>query len=201
MKSLIACQNEASRGLSSASRTTALLSCSNEARSAVELDAAGARNSLIRSSAVVSLVASSSEDRARSRNASMHISRLLLMTRLKWRLHACIIHTLKIFSQNLRTPFCPAFVRQVLAPGGQAHCPVIHEPALLSVGRGPPPPIHLRSPPPRQQREFYCATRYPMLGRPARKSSHAATCLRAHGVFAFRISARFVTVVIGPTCT
>ena len=52
----------------------------------------------------------------------------------------------------------------------------------LSVGQGPPQPMHLHSPLPRQQREFCCATRCRMLGRPERIFSRAPTCRRAHGV-------------------
>src|SRR5215831_7081435 len=78
MKSLIACQNEASRGLSSASRLTALSSSSSAARCA----ATGVRKSRILSSAVGSLFASNSDDRARDRKASMHVSSRVLMTML-----------------------------------------------------------------------------------------------------------------------
>jgi hypothetical protein len=110
MKSLIPCQNEASRGLSSASRPTALSSCSNKARSAAGFDAAGARNSLIRSSAVISLVASNSDDRARSRKASMHVSRRVLMTRLNDTYSARIYYICpEIFSHRICAR-CRAFV-------------------------------------------------------------------------------------------
>src|SRR6516225_2768182 len=65
MKSLIACQNEASRGLSSASRLTALSSSSSAARRAARFVPTGVRKSRILSSAVGSLFASNSDDRAR----------------------------------------------------------------------------------------------------------------------------------------
>jgi len=65
MKSLIACQNEASRGLSSASRLTALSSSSSAARCAARFVPTGVRKSRILSSAVGSLFASNSDDRAR----------------------------------------------------------------------------------------------------------------------------------------
>src|SRR5262245_34025377 len=80
MKSLISCQNEASRGLSSASRLTALSSSSSAARCAARFVPTGVRKSRILSSAVSSLFAS--DDRARARKASMHVSRRVLMTRL-----------------------------------------------------------------------------------------------------------------------
>src|SRR6516162_3119952 len=82
MKSLIACQNEASRGLSSASRLTALSSSSSAARCAARFVPTGVRKSRILSSAVGSLFASNSDDRARDRKASMHVSRRVLMTML-----------------------------------------------------------------------------------------------------------------------
>src|SRR5262245_12099873 len=82
MKSLIACQNEASRGLSSASRLTALSSSSSAARWAARSVPTGVRKSRILSSAVGSLLASNSDDRARDRKASMHVSRRVLMTML-----------------------------------------------------------------------------------------------------------------------
>src|SRR6516225_1579895 len=82
MKSLIACQNEASRGLSSASRLTALSSSSSAARRAARFVPTGVRKSRILSSAVGSLFASNSDDRARDRKASMHVSRRVLMTML-----------------------------------------------------------------------------------------------------------------------
>src|SRR5215470_5397392 len=82
MKSLIACQNEASRGLSSASRLTALSSSSSAARCAARFVPTGVRKSRILSSAVGSLFASNSDDRARDRKASMHVSRRILMTML-----------------------------------------------------------------------------------------------------------------------
>src|SRR5215510_1223727 len=82
MKSLIACQNEASRGLSSASRLTALTSSSSAARCAARFVPTGVRKSRILSSAVGSLFASNSDDRARDRKASMHVSRRVLMTML-----------------------------------------------------------------------------------------------------------------------
>src|SRR5262245_21503849 len=82
MKSLIACQNEASRGLSSASRLTALSSSSSAARCAARFVPTGVRKSRILSSAVGSLFASNSDDRARDRKASMHGSRRVLMTML-----------------------------------------------------------------------------------------------------------------------
>src|SRR5262249_42924788 len=74
------CQNEAARGRSSASRLTASSSCSSEARSAAGFDVAGSRNSRTRSSAVTRPVVSSSDDRARRRNASMHKSTRLVIT-------------------------------------------------------------------------------------------------------------------------
>src|SRR5262245_20006788 len=126
MKSLIPCQNEASRGLSSASRIAALSSSSSEARSAVGLVATGVRNSLIRSSAVISLVASSSDDRARNRKASRHVSRRLLMIapdnlpRHRFGAHSSCrhyIHSSKFFLAEFARAFCPAFDRRVLAPG------------------------------------------------------------------------------------
>src|SRR5262245_11049814 len=80
MKSLMACQNEASRGLSSASRLTALFS--SAARRAARFVPTGVRKSRILSSAVDSLFASNSDDRARDRKASMHVSRRVLMTML-----------------------------------------------------------------------------------------------------------------------
>ena len=64
MKSLIACQNEASRGLSSASRLTAVSSSASAARCAARFVPPGVRNSRILSSAVGSLFASNSDDRA-----------------------------------------------------------------------------------------------------------------------------------------
>ena len=82
MKSLIACQNEASRGLSSASRLTALSSSSSAARRAARFVPTGVRKSRILSSAVGTLFASNSDDRARDRKASMHVSRRVLMTML-----------------------------------------------------------------------------------------------------------------------
>src|SRR5215831_15292960 len=82
MKSLIACQNEASRGLSSVSRLTALSSSSSAARRAARFVPTGVRKSRILSSAVGSLFASNSDDRARDRKASMHVSRRVLMTML-----------------------------------------------------------------------------------------------------------------------
>src|SRR5215831_11713909 len=82
MKSLIACQNEASRGLSSASRLTTLSSSSSAARRAARFVPTGVRKSRILSSAVGSLFASNSDDRARDRKASMHVSRRVLMTTL-----------------------------------------------------------------------------------------------------------------------
>src|SRR5437773_10120146 len=82
MKSLIACQNEASRGLSSASRLTVLSSSSSAARCAARFVPTGVRKSRILSSAVGSLFASNSDDRARGRKASMHVSRRVLMTML-----------------------------------------------------------------------------------------------------------------------
>src|SRR5262249_35541022 len=82
MKSLIACQNEASRGLSSASRLTALSSSSRAARCAARFVPTGVRKSRILSSVVGSLFASNSDDRARDRKASMHVSRRVLMTML-----------------------------------------------------------------------------------------------------------------------
>src|SRR5262245_46755882 len=82
MKSLIACQNEASRGLSSASRLTALSSSSSAPRRAARFVPTGVRKSRILSSAVGSLFASNSDDRARDRKASMHVSRRVLMTML-----------------------------------------------------------------------------------------------------------------------
>src|SRR5262249_2249319 len=82
MKSLTACQNEASRGLSSASRLTALSSSSSAARCAARFVPTGVRKSRILSSAVGSLFASNSDDRARDRKASMHVSRRVLMTML-----------------------------------------------------------------------------------------------------------------------
>src|SRR5262249_46500868 len=82
MKSLIACQNEPSRGLSSASRLTALSSSSSAARCAARFVPICARKSRILSSAVGSLFASNSDDRARDRKASMHVSRRVLMTML-----------------------------------------------------------------------------------------------------------------------
>src|SRR5262249_6520479 len=51
----------------------------------------------------------------------------------------------------------------------------------LSVGCGPPQPIHFRSPPPRQQREFCYATRYPMLSRLERISLHV--CQHVESIF------------------
>src|SRR5262249_53369820 len=82
MKSLIACQNEPSRGLSSASRLTALSSSSRAAPCAARFVPTGVRKSRILSSAVGSLFASNSDDRARDRKASMHVSRRVLMTML-----------------------------------------------------------------------------------------------------------------------
>src|SRR5262249_25846999 len=82
MKSLMACQNEASRGLSSASRLTALSSSSSAARRAARFVPTGVRKSRILSSAVGSLFASNSDVRARDRKASMHVSRRVLMTML-----------------------------------------------------------------------------------------------------------------------
>src|SRR5262249_52505934 len=82
MKSLIACQNEACRGLSSASRLTALSSSSSVARCTARFVPTGVRKSRILSSAVGSLFASNSDDRARDRKASMHVSRRVLMTML-----------------------------------------------------------------------------------------------------------------------
>src|SRR5262249_30616015 len=82
MKSLIACQNEPSRGLSSASRLTALSSSSSAARCAARFVPIGVRKSRILSSAVGNLFASNSDDRARDRKASMHVSRRVLMTML-----------------------------------------------------------------------------------------------------------------------
>src|SRR5262244_3085939 len=82
MKSLIACQNEPSRGLSSASRLTALSSSSSAARCAARFVPTGVRKSRILSSAVGSLFASNSDDRAGDRKASMHVSRRVLMTML-----------------------------------------------------------------------------------------------------------------------
>src|SRR5262249_14118051 len=82
MKSLIACQNEASRGLSSASRLTASSSSSSAARCAARFVPTGVRKSRILSSAVGSLFASNSDDRPRDRNASMHASMRVLMARL-----------------------------------------------------------------------------------------------------------------------
>src|SRR5262249_1036673 len=82
MKSLIALQNEASRGLSSASRLTALSSSSSAARCAARFVPTGVRKSRILSSAVGSLFASNSDDRARDRKASMHVSWRVLMTML-----------------------------------------------------------------------------------------------------------------------
>src|SRR5262245_53404059 len=78
----IACQNEASRGLSSASRLTALSSSSSAARCAARFVPTGVRKSRTLSSAVGSLFASNSDDRARDRKASMHVSRRVLMTML-----------------------------------------------------------------------------------------------------------------------
>src|SRR5262245_5562153 len=82
MRSLIACQNEPSRGLSSPSRLTALSSSSSAARCAARFVPAGVRKSRILSSAVGSLFASNSDDRARDRKASMHVSRPVLITML-----------------------------------------------------------------------------------------------------------------------
>src|SRR5262249_10980048 len=82
MKSLISCQNEDSRGLSSASRLTALSSSSSAARFAPRFVSTGVRKSRILSSAVSSLFACNSDDRVRNRKASMHVSRRVLMTRL-----------------------------------------------------------------------------------------------------------------------
>src|SRR5262245_13348467 len=80
MKSLIACQNEASRGLSSASRLTASSSSSSAARCAARFVPTGVRKSRILSSAVGSLFATYSDDRASDRKASMHVSRRLLIS-------------------------------------------------------------------------------------------------------------------------
>ena len=80
MKSLIACQNEACRGLSSASRLTALSSSSSAARCTARFVPTGVRKSRILSSAVGSLFAANSDDRARDRKASMNVSRRILMT-------------------------------------------------------------------------------------------------------------------------
>src|SRR4029434_5040138 len=82
MQSLIACQNEASRGLSSASRLTALSSSSSAARCAARFVPTGGRKSRILSSAVGRLFASNPWYRARDRKASMHVSRRVLMTML-----------------------------------------------------------------------------------------------------------------------
>jgi len=78
MYSLMACQNEAAPGGPiSASRLTALLSAASKARCAAGFNFTCSRSSLIRSSAVISLVASSSDDRDKNRNASKHVSRLI----------------------------------------------------------------------------------------------------------------------------
>jgi hypothetical protein len=78
MYSLMACQNEAAPcGSINASRLTALLSAASTARCAAGLNFTCSRSSLIRSSAVISLVASNSEDRARNRSASKHVSKLM----------------------------------------------------------------------------------------------------------------------------
>ena len=104
MKSLISCQNEDSRGLSSASRLTALSSSSRAARCAARFVSTGVRKSRILSSAVSSLFACNSDDRARNRKASMHVSRRVLMTSsMTHTPHASIIYASKFFSQNLRT--------------------------------------------------------------------------------------------------
>src|SRR5215471_8606081 len=104
MKSLISCQNEASRGLSSASRLTALSSSSSAARCAARFVPTGVRKSRILSSAVSSLFACNSDDRARNRKASMHVSRRVLMTRLNDAYSSRIYYVcLEIFShKNLR---------------------------------------------------------------------------------------------------
>src|SRR5262249_42522358 len=70
-------------GLSSASRLTALSSSSSAARCAARFVPTGVRKSRILSSAIGSLFASNSDDRARDRKASMHVSRRVLMTMLK----------------------------------------------------------------------------------------------------------------------
>ena len=119
MKSLISCQNEDSRGLSSASRLTALSSSSRAARCAARFVSTGVRKSRILSSAVSCLFASNSDNRARTRKASMHVSRRVLMTRLNDTYSICP----EIFShKNLRMlpslhrilPVCgSAFARSV----------------------------------------------------------------------------------------
>src|SRR6516165_3581758 len=78
MYSLMACQNEAAPGGPiSASRLMALLSAASKARCAAGFNFTCSRSSLIRSSAVISLVACSSDDRDKNRNASKHVSRLI----------------------------------------------------------------------------------------------------------------------------
>src|SRR3974390_1653609 len=78
MYSLMTCQNEAAPcGPISASRLTALLSAASKAHCAAGFNFTCSRSSLIRSSAVISLVASSSDDRDKNRNASKHVSRLI----------------------------------------------------------------------------------------------------------------------------
>jgi hypothetical protein len=53
------------------------LSAASKARCAAGFNFTCSKSSLIRSSAVISLVASSSDDRAKNRNASKHVSRLI----------------------------------------------------------------------------------------------------------------------------
>src|SRR5262249_15570819 len=82
MKSLIACQNEPSPGLSPASRLTALSRSSSAARCAARFVPICVRKSRILSSGFGSPFASNSHDPARVRLASVHVPRRLLMTML-----------------------------------------------------------------------------------------------------------------------
>src|SRR5439155_23530533 len=117
MKSLIACQNEASRGLSSASRLTALSSSSSAARCVARFVPTGGRKSRILSSAVGSLFASNSDDRARDRKASMHVSRRVLMTMLNAHTPLGVHYTALVQTARWKRGIIPS-LRPCPPPGG-----------------------------------------------------------------------------------
>src|SRR5262249_38797126 len=108
MKSLIACQNEASRGLSSASRLTALSSSSSAARCAARFVPTGVRKSRILSSAVRSLFASNSDDRASDRKASLHVSRRVLMFMLNVHSRLGVYYTALVTDRGMEGWYHPS---------------------------------------------------------------------------------------------
>jgi hypothetical protein len=115
-------QNEAaSCGPVSASRLTALLSAASIARCAAGLNCTCSKSSLIRRTAVNSLVSSGSDDRARNRNASKHVSKLMTDSTFcsaacsvlfSLRIHISTVqkYACRIFAQNLRGVTLPVSI-------------------------------------------------------------------------------------------